>query len=285
LQRPPLGGPSRTRLRLRMSSIPRTEAGLRALDESLQTGLNDARGTIVALAQQLTMEQRVAFVHDVIIMDLGELVRSGLATGLPACTRLWERAARPLLNLAARHGATHAMQSLLAGGARVSLADAKGVTALHTAAWQGHLDCVHILLAARADPNAVNQVVGNTPLMDAVVHHHVDCVRALIPVSNLDLVNRGGRTALHLSIMSAAHECFDALLPHLRDVDSMRTLPGLTPNGEPEPFFSKTPLHLACTRDVPEIVTALLQRGASRLARDNKQFTPLHCAATSHLAA
>lgn len=60
----------------------------------------------------------------------------------------------------------------------------------------------------------------------------------------------------------------------------MRTLPGMKPNGEPEPFFFKTPLHLACTRDVPEMVTALLQRGASRLARDNKQCTPLHCAAT-----
>ena len=153
------------------------------------------------------------------------------------------------------------------------------MTALHTAAWKGHLVCVQLLLAASADPHARNQL-GQTPLMDAALHHHADCARALIPFSDLGLVNRNGKAALHLAIYAAAHECFFALLPYVPDVDAMRTLPGVTLHGEPEPFFYKTPLHLACSRDLPDVVEALLKRGASRLARDNKQWTPLHSAAS-----
>ena len=124
-----------------------------------------------------------------------------------------------------------------------------------------------------------NRSLGQTPLMDAVVRHHADCARALLPFSDLNLVNRNGKTALHLAIIVGSHDCFHALLPHYPDVDACRTLPGVKPNGEPEPFFFKTPLHLACSRDHPDMVEALLRRGASRLARDNKRWTPVHSTA------
>ena len=57
-------------------------------------------------------------------------------------------------------------------------ADENKRTALHVAASQGHVDFVAQLLAAGADPTAVD-VFQNTPLNDAVRHKHVDVANQL----------------------------------------------------------------------------------------------------------
>ena len=74
------------------------------------------------------------------------------------------------------------------------------------------------------------------------------------------------------------------LLPLMSDVD-VRTLQGTDERGEPEPFFHATALHLACQRGQQPMCKALLNRGASRMARDSLQRIPVHHAAYSgHLS-
>jgi hypothetical protein len=60
----------------------------------------------------------------------------------------------------------------------VHSADENKRTALHVTASQGHVDFVAELLAAGADPTAVD-VFHNTPLNDAVRHKHVDVAHQL----------------------------------------------------------------------------------------------------------
>ena len=57
-------------------------------------------------------------------------------------------------------------------------ADENKRSALHVAASEGHVDFVAQLLAAGADPTAVD-VFQNTPLNDAVRHKHVDVANQL----------------------------------------------------------------------------------------------------------
>jgi len=54
------------------------------------------------------------------------------------------------------------------------------------------------------------------------------------------------------------------------------TVAGVNADGSPMPSFDCTPLLLACSFGQERMVRALLDRGASRTARDSKQRTPLH---------
>ena len=107
---------------------------------------------------------------------------------------------------------------------------------------------------------------------------HVDCVRALLPASNMALSNGMGYTALHNAIIADSEACFDLLLP-ISDVN-VRTMQGVDPiTGQAMPAFNMTPLHLACTTCNLPMCKALLSRGADLMARDSRQATPLHHAA------
>ena len=59
-------------------------------------------------------------------------------------------------------------------------ADHAGWTGLHTAAQQGHLDIVRLLLDRGADPNALEAGDHTYPLHWAAARRHMDMVRALL---------------------------------------------------------------------------------------------------------
>jgi len=96
----------------------------------------------------------------------------------------------------------------------------------------------------------------------------------------LSVVNQQGRNAFHLSICWGNLECFELMLPLITDVD-VRAQAGVNADGSPIIVFNNSPLHIACSFGQERMVKALLNRGASRTARDSRQSTPLHHAALS----
>ncbi|MDI1228821.1 MAG: ankyrin repeat domain-containing protein [bacterium] len=89
-----------------------------------------------------------------------------------------------------------------------------GTTALHLAAFHGHVKVMEILLAAGADIHARN-IVGETPLLVATSKRHVHAVEWLLEKgadANL------GNDQLYTPLMSASHagcaDCAEALIKH-----------------------------------------------------------------------
>ena len=60
--------------------------------------------------------------------------------------------------IAVQNGYCEVVRILLEAGAAANLADSKGNTALHTAAFKSHGAVVRMLLAAGADPNRTTRV-------------------------------------------------------------------------------------------------------------------------------
>ena len=76
-------------------------------------------------------------------------------------------------------GANAALQAMLRKKLDVSSTDKTGGTALHAAAFAGHLECTHLLLEYHADPNALD-ILNHTPLFRACEQGHTDVVSLLI---------------------------------------------------------------------------------------------------------
>ncbi|MFE9423247.1 ankyrin repeat domain-containing protein [Kitasatospora sp. NPDC006697] len=80
---------------------------------------------------------------------------------------------------AARSGEVPALESYLAAGVSVDLANEGGDTLLMLAAYHGHAEAVRLLLARGADPDRTNDR-GQTPLAGAVFKGHEAVLEALL---------------------------------------------------------------------------------------------------------
>ena len=237
---------------------------------------SDSKRTVAQLAEQ-TAAYKDQFIYAATFWDLGNLVRCALEAKISPDTKT-DYEGTPMLVAAAQHDSIHALKALLRGGANIELPDKAGSSALICASREGHLACLQILIEAGANSN-VQDWLGSTPLMDAVRGKHVECARALLPLSYLYRTNGMGRMALHCAIFCASEECFKLLLERVSDVDSLRTVPGKSPQGQVEPCHNETALNIACAMGQQPMCKALLTRGASRMSRDNLQRIPLHWAA------
>ena len=179
------------------------------------------------------------------------------------------------LHLATHFGRVAVINLFAAGGADIEARGHNGRTPLAVAASRGHAEAVAALLSHGANPNALNRR-GETALMDAIMHKQTSCVAALLPVSDLSITRANGYNAFHTCVSTANEECFQLLLPHVSDVDA----PTVRVAND-DTCFNQSALHIACQKGQHRMAKALLRRGASRMARDSLQRTPLHLAAIS----
>ena len=258
--------------------LPASEAAMRVLDPKCASPHSaDSRRTVRQLSEE-SVAGKEWFMIASTSWDLGNLVRCALEAKISVDTKRGEDyGGAPMLVVAAHYGNVRALKALLAGGANLELADADGATALLWASQSGSLACVQLLLNAGANAGAQNSL-GDTALILAVVCKNV-------PVSDLRITSRQGRAALHSAVITASAECFELLLPFVSDVDAMRTVPGVDHDGKAAAYRHATALHLACAKGQQKMCKALLNRGASRMARDTEQRIPLQYAAhNGHLS-
>ncbi|GAB6026541.1 hypothetical protein CHUAL_012961 [Chamberlinius hualienensis] len=170
------------------------------------------------------------------------------------------------LRVAASKGNIDNVAQLLESGVECNT-DAEGRTAIHYAAYYGHIEIVNALISAGYDVN-VPDFYGYTALQRAAAEGHVDVVRQLIKhggnVDSQDDIH--GNTGLH----EAAWKGFSRMVEVLCRAKSnvyLKNKGGFLP------------LHLACQNGHNQSCRALLIFGCKPDVKNNYGDTPLHTAA------
>ena len=145
-------------------------------------------------------------------------------------------------------------------------------------------ECVRLLLAAGATDSVWVDAKGTSLIMLAIQKRETELVRALLPASDLSVVDDQGLNAVHHCLLSGNMEAFQLLLPHVRDVDA-RTAEAVAEGSQGKVPHMRSCLHVAASLGMADAVAALLERGASRTAQDSNGSTALHLAsARGHLS-
>ena len=212
------------------------------------------------------------------------------------------------LTLACLNGNLSIVDTLLAAGADANATRSNGETPLMTAARVGSLPTVRRLLAAGADPNTTEATLGQNALMFAVANHHTAVARTLLEIGASASARSKDRftpllfaaqqgnleaAALLLSAGAAVNEAApdgiggntNARSRFVPDTEAAALLvaidsghadlarflleQGADPN---HADAGRTALHAAVQRQMPDVVTALLERGAAPNVRLEKRL-------------
>ena len=131
----------------------------------------------------LVQPKKMTPLHIAAAADQLEMVEMLLQAGADAEAKD-SRGCTPLL-FAARNASVAVIQELVDAGACVDHAGSNGRTALHEACFVGRTDNVRALVAAGAKSMTDSQ--GYTPLVDAVVEGHLECVKVLVEEAQVPL--------------------------------------------------------------------------------------------------
>jgi ankyrin repeat protein len=246
---------------------------------------------LVAKAQLMTDDQLLRDLVHLGALTSTSLFQRHLKADLEA---MWTKAIAkrrddPLF-WAAGAGDVSAVKALLQANGSLSVINKpnmrSGHTALHEAAWHGHVEVVDVLLRAGANVIAQNQD-GRLPLHEAASEGHVGVIEKLLVGSKgpliVDARDSQGCTPLHVASRKGQVKAVMCLLSHRARVDCAD-------------LELRTPLHDACSEGHVDVVKALLrinvesgvaddsfpaiERLAMANSLDADDQTPLHCAVT-----
>ncbi|XP_048239578.1 uncharacterized protein LOC124112111 isoform X2 [Haliotis rufescens] len=162
------------------------------------------------------------------------------------------------------------IQALVEKGADVGIKNKEGETPLHCAASEQCVECVKLLLPV-SDVNAQDSD-GNTALhciLLSYISHSHEVIQALVEKgADVGIKNKEGKTPLHCAARQQCLECVKLLLP-VSDVNAQDS------DGD-------TALHCSLLSDKPhshEVIQTLVEKGADVGIKNKKDQTPLHCAA------
>lgn len=106
----------------------------------------------------------------------------------------------PNINAAARQGKAEKITEALEQGADVNQRGQNGNTPLHFATWEGHVECIRVLLAHGANVDAVNTDGPHTPLHFAATFGRTEIAGLLIEAgANVDARDKHQLTPLHFA--------------------------------------------------------------------------------------
>ncbi|RYP45981.1 hypothetical protein DL768_007763 [Monosporascus sp. mg162] len=187
------------------------------------------------------------------------------------------------LRAAARRGDVCLVNTLLVGRPQIDTRSERGMTALHFAAFNGHVDVAVTLLekGAKVDAKAEGDIdipfkvfgvnkfltmVGPEAIHLAIARRHMRAISALLEYqADIDAVDQDGQTPL----ICAVHLGFDGLVSFLLDSGAHMEL---------EDRYGQTPLSLAAMNGHETIAKLLVENGGKFDAMEYHGWTPLSLA-------
>jgi len=213
---------------------PRSRSSHRVAEEQEPTevtGVPD--GDLYELISKLLDQSSSVVEQQRAVRSVQQLLKRGSET-----PNVWSGPGTPL-SAVVRAGRSDLARLLLRARANVNERDAKGVSALHVATYDGNMDLCRVLLVARADVDACDRH-GQTPLF--FVPNKDICKLLIERRSDVTVLNRKGQSALHLAGRAGLHEVLAWLasrvsksLAELRDVHGATAKLYVQQSGVPKP--------------------------------------------------
>lgn len=262
---------TRTHVRRAIASLPERERLLVVLFYGTGYALKEIAAFLDVPVT--TVKKRLYIARQLLKDELIDLMRDTLQEQRPSITDTFPAKVRLLI--AARLGDVNAVRCLLTHSPmllnmqiargevkpRSGITIAPGLTALHEAAMNNHVDVALLLFDYGA--NCDTRTSANlTPLHGAILNRCYEMVACLLKHgANAELPLFNGLTALHLAAIKGDTSMVRLLIKHGVIIDSRSQ-------------NAHTPLHWAAIKGHVETVQLLLNHGADQYARDNTTRTP-----------